>query len=270
MKNDNKVSPTQRAKYWNEGYVKYWKERVKEANNNSSKDSKVVDGDKITTSDEIYDNAISFLKINKNDNVLELGCGFGRSLPLLSNLAKKVTAIDISVEMINAARSSVRNDNIEFYVSPSENLPLEDNTYDVVVCFAAFDAMYQQAALAEINRVSKIDARILVTGKNDNYNDNDNDAMMAELGARSKGHPNYFTDVKVLLKNIGSFGFDLINSKYFLKRGDLGSNLFEDKIPDSFYEYLVVFMKIKTCYPSDDLSLSNDVSKTYLRSINHL
>tara|TARA_B100000787_G_scaffold162901_1_gene144063 strand:- start:744 stop:1556 length:813 start_codon:yes stop_codon:yes gene_type:complete len=267
MKNDNNVNATQRAKYWNESYVKYWKERVKEANDNSIKDSKIVDGDKITTSDEIYDNAISFLKINKNDNVLELGCGFGRSLPLLSSLAKKVTAVDISVEMINAAKSSVIKDNIVFYVSPSENLPSEDNTYDVVVCFAAFDAMYQQDALAEINRISKIDARILITGKNDNYDDDDCDAMEAELGAKSKGHPNYFTDVKVLLKNIGSFGFELINSKYFLRRGDLGSNLFEDKIPDSFYEYLFVLKKKKSCYVSDDLSISNDVSKTYLRSI---
>ena len=270
MKNDNKINPTQRAKYWNENYVQYWKKRVKEANDNSIKDSKIVDGDKITTSDEIYDDAISFLKINKNDNVLELGCGFGRSLDLLSNLAKKVTAVDISVEMIDAAKSSVKKDNIEFYVSPSENLPLEDNIYDVVVCFAAFDAMYQQATLDEINRISKIDARILITGKNDNYDDHDHDAMMAELGARSKGHPNYFTDVKVLLKNIDSFGFELINSKYFLKRGDLGSNLFQDKISDSFYEYLFVFKKKKSCTSSNDLSLSNNVSKTYLRSIGQL
>ena len=69
MAKEKKIDFSQRAKYWNASYVKYWKERVKEANNNALEGSQVIDGDKKTSSDEVYNDAISSLKINKNDNI---------------------------------------------------------------------------------------------------------------------------------------------------------------------------------------------------------
>ena len=74
--------------------------------------------------------------------------------------------------------------------------------------------MYQTEALIEINRICKKGARVLITGKNDNYCDNDKLAMEAEIGARKKGHPNYFTDVRKLLKNINKFGFRIDIQKF--------------------------------------------------------
>tara|TARA_B110000008_G_C16961726_1_gene560420 strand:+ start:997 stop:1803 length:807 start_codon:yes stop_codon:yes gene_type:complete len=267
MKKESQINSKLRANYWNDSYVKYWKERVSEANQDSLHESKLIIGDKVTTSDKIYNSAIEFLCINQHDNVLELGCGFGRSLNLLSGLSKKVTAVDISQEMIDASKKNVINDNIEFYVSPSETLPMRNNTYDVVICFAAFDAMYQQEAIVEINRVSKIGARILLTGKNDNYYDDDSDALEAEIGARSKGHPNYFTDVTKLIESLSNFGFDIIDSKYFHRRGDFSANSFDQKKPDFFYEFLFVLKKHKSSSITSDLLLSNKSSKTYERSI---
>ncbi len=259
-RNNNK-----RSEYWNEDYVKYWKERVKEANDKKLTGSQLIAGDSKTSSDDVYNNAISLLNISKADNILELGCGFGRSLPILCDLAKHVTAVDISSEMIKVARDQVKNKNIDFYVSPSECLPFNDQKYDVIVCFAAFDAMYQKDALEEINRIARQGARILITGKNDNYDDDDDDAILAEVGARSKGHPNYFTDVKKLVQNIEEFGFEIEIERYFQKRGDFGSVRAKNTIPVRFYEYLFILKKVGGCKFSGDIIIANDISKTYIR-----
>ena len=202
MSAKDRINNINRSEYWDENYVKYWKERVREANNNTLSESQIVDGDSKTSSDEVYNRAISLLNISKVDNVLELGCGFGRSLPILCELSKQVTAVDISAEMIKIAKKSAKAENIDFFVSQSESLPFCDEKYDTVICFAAFDAMYQKEALTEINRIAKKGSRVLITGKNDNYADDDEEAMLAELAARSKGHPNYFTDVKKLIKSM--------------------------------------------------------------------
>jgi ubiquinone/menaquinone biosynthesis C-methylase UbiE len=254
-----------RERYWNEDYVRYWRERVKEANQGGSLTSDMVAGDAKTSSDTSYVNAITFLQIGASDTVLELGCGFGRSLPLLGDAALHVTAVDISKEMISEAKKATTATNITFHVSPSETLPLSDGMFDVVVCFAAFDAMYQAEALVEMNRVSRIGARILVTGKNDDYYDDDTAALDAEVGARVKHHPNYFTDVKKLTGNIERFGFRVESQRYYHKRGDFGRGVSDDTMPERYYEYLLVLGKVAECDQTSPLSISDRVSKTYSR-----
>ena len=68
----------------------------------------------------------------------------------------------------------------------------------------------------------KKESRVLSTGKNDNYFENDNHAREEEIGARKKGHPNYVTDVRKLLNNINKFGFRIDIQKFYLKQGDFG------------------------------------------------
>ena len=256
---------TARERYWNEDYVRYWRERVAEANLGGSLTSGMVTGDAKTSSDTVYVNAIALLQIGASDTVLELGCGFGRSLPLLTGTARHVTAVDISKEMISEAKKATSATNITFQVSPSESLPLADGMFDVVVCFAAFDAMYQAEALVEMNRVSRVGTRILITGKNDNYYDDDTAAWDAEVGARAKHHPNYFTDVKKLIDNIQRFGFQVAAQRYYRRRGDFGRGEFEEMMPEQYYDYLLVLSKVSECDPTSLLSISDKVSKTYSR-----
>ncbi len=69
-----------RKEYWNDNYPEYWKKRVEEANQNK-KISTLVQGDIVADSDKGYLDAINFLSPKKNHTILEMGCGFGRSLP---------------------------------------------------------------------------------------------------------------------------------------------------------------------------------------------
>ncbi len=260
-----KLGDAEREKYWNEDYVRYWKARVEEANKSGTDASSMVAGDAKTSTDKLYIDAIGLLQLSKTDRVLELGCGFGRSLPVLCGAALHVTAVDISREMIHAARESCEEKNISFHVSPSEGLPFADDSFDAVVCFAAFDAMYQSEALMEMNRVSRLGARVLITGKNDDYFDDDAAAVAAEIGARAKKHPNYFTDVSRLLGNLDKFGFEVETQKYFLRRGDFAKEIALAERPKSFYEYLLVLKKISACSVRKDFLISDKTSKTYIR-----
>jgi len=263
----NKVKRIEkREEYWNKNYANYWINRVDEANSEDISSSKIIKDDTKTSKNAIYSDAISLLDITKTDNVIEIGVGFGRSLPELCQAALHVTALDISAPMITLAKDRTKEKNISFYVSPSEEMPFDSNVFDVAVCFASFDAMYQTEALIEINRICKKGARVLITGKNDNYFDNDNLAMEAEIGARKKGHPNYFTDVRKLLNNINKFGFRIDIQKFYLKRGDFGLADVQTKMTSKFYEFLIVLCKVSQCSVGADFLISSDVSKTYNRN----
>ena len=180
-------------------------------------------------------------------------------------MKKKIVSIIIDNERLDLFEK-----NINFYVYPSESLPFPDQVYDVVVCFAAFDAMYQAQALIEMNRICKVGARVLITGKNDNYYDDDAAAFNAEIGARRKNHPNYFTDVLKLTQNIKQFGFAIDVQQYYSRRGDFGSTEYQKKMPDKFYEFLFVLHKISKTNVSENNKISNASSKTYIRRISEI
>jgi SAM-dependent methyltransferase len=264
-KKSNDAYDQTRLRYWNENYVQYWKARVAEANTAQSGSSAMVTGDAATTGDVRYLQAIDLLGISPKHSVLELGCGFGRSLPVLSRLATEVAAVDISEQMIEASRRDFAAANISFHVSPSEDLPFSDGKFDRIVCFAAFDAMFQAEALAEMHRVCKMGGRILLTGKNDNYHLDDCRAYEAELGARGKGHPNYFTNVKKLLTDLEQFGLTVVSAKYYEHRGDFSDGLERTEMPLHFYEYLLVLEKSGPCVPNLGTSYYDAMSKTCAR-----
>lgn len=254
-----------RLRYWNDKYVQYWKARVAEANTEQSGSSAMVPGDAATTGDVRYLHAIDLLGIGPGHSVLEVACGFGRSLPVLSRLAAEVVAVDISAQMIEEARRNFAAANIGFHVSPSEDLPFDDEKFDSIVCFAAFDAMFQTEALVEMHRVCKKGGRILLTGKNDNYHLDDCKAYQAELGARDKGHPNYFTDVKKLLRDLGCFGLGVFGAEYYEHRGDFAGGLSKTEMPPFFYEYLLVLEKTGPSTLDSQVRYYNSISKTCMR-----
>lgn len=251
-----------REDYWNKDYVKYWMDRVSEANTSDIDSSSMVKNDGLTSADITYISYIESLNIKKNDDVVEIAVGFGRSLPLLASLANRVVALDISKEMIEMAKTKHNYENVEFHVTASENTPLLNNSFDVAICFAAFDAMYQTEALIEINRICKIGARVLLTGKNDSFLPNDDQAMNAEIGARGKGHPNFFTDVTRLKKMLGDFGFTLEKEFYYPKRGDFGSKNYLTEIPEFFYEWTFFLKKSGQVSIDSNTIISSDSSKT--------
>ena len=68
-------------------------------------------------------------------NVLDIGAGTGRLSVLLANRGAKVTALDVSSEMLKKIKKA-KNQEIKIVIGDAENLPFADNTFDIVA--AAF------------------------------------------------------------------------------------------------------------------------------------
>lgn len=254
-----------REQYWNEEYLDYFRSRVDEGNQ-SAVQSSVIKGDAVVASDALYVSFIEQIPISNHSVVLELGCGFGRSLPYLSAKAGRVVAVDISEEMVNSAQEEHGDlENVEYRVAEAESIDLPDSSIDAIICFGVFDALFQTKALLEASRLLSIDGVMLITGKNDNYMDDDDRALVAEENARKKGHPNYFTDVRCLLKLLPQFGFSVAIRKFFLRRGDMTQTVGEQELPSQFYEYMFILKKCGNAVVDFDAEIASEYSKTYHR-----
>ena len=208
---------------------------------------------------------IGLLKISRGDRVLEMGCGFGRSIPFLYQITQSIDAIDISEAMIDLARKEyAKYQGVNFRVCEAESTPFEAGRFARVICFGVLDALYQKEALIEMNRILASRGRVLITGKNDLYFEDDEKALVAERNARAKGHPNYFTDVAILLQNIHQFGFNTVSQRFFPRRGDTALNRFVHEKPERFYEYALILEKQTTpVAEASRLSISTAMSKTF-------
>ena len=97
-----------------------------------------------------------------NSWILDIGCGMGREAFCLYDRGFKVTAIDISEEVMEPARQYALESkrDIEFLLTNGLDLPFKNDTFDVVIIWAqTFGLFYgeenQLHILRECNRVLK-------------------------------------------------------------------------------------------------------------------
>jgi SAM-dependent methyltransferase len=87
-------------------------------------------------------------------DLLDLGCGTGRVAALAAERGARVTAVDLSPEMVQRARSLSVLSGARIEVMDAQELDLPDASFDVVV--ASFSVMFcprPEEALAEARRV---------------------------------------------------------------------------------------------------------------------
>ncbi len=83
--------------------------------------------------DEVREAVVKAVQLGPNDTVLDVGAGTGYLTEAVSKIAKKVIALDFSKSMTDEARGKVMGGNVEFKLGTAEQIPLEDNSIDVVV-----------------------------------------------------------------------------------------------------------------------------------------
>lgn len=227
-----------RKKYWNETYVEYWRKRVAEA---GAGDSGIIDGDVRTSSDDVWTKLINDTEF-QNGNILDVGCGWGRFFQTYIDKGLTVSAVDISTAMIQAASEEWRGyaGISSIQEATAEELPFESEVFSNLICIGTFDATYQERAMNEFLRVTKPGGLIYFSGKNTNYHLDDEAAHAAEVGARRKGHPNYFTRTYDLITDLEKHGHKVVKSYYFERRGDLSEMKCQNMMPNHFYEYFIV------------------------------
>lgn len=110
--------------------------------------------------------ARGILRLLPRARYLDLGVGDGLLTLMLAEVAESVTAVDLSREMLSQLRARAKRrgiTNVETVEAPIEDLPLPEDSFDVVVLSQALHhADKPSKALQEARRVLKPHGRILV------------------------------------------------------------------------------------------------------------
>lgn len=101
-----------------------------------------------------YEHALNLLKLTGRDVLLDVGCGTGIFCHMAWETGAKVTGIDATAELIAIAKRRVPK--VAFSTGEMEQLPFEDDCFDVVTGFNSFQyAENTKNALTEAQRVLK-------------------------------------------------------------------------------------------------------------------
>ena len=251
-----------RADYWNGKYIEYWEKKVKESNSNRS--GNVTPGDVKAPGDDVAEKFFDHVIYNTGEKLLDYGCGFGRFYRFFKDRSVEYYGFDIASNVVKIAEKNYPELKGRLITAEGEELPYEDNTFDKVICYGVFDACIQEKALAEMLRICKVGGVILLTGKNDNYHDDDSMALVAETNARKKKHPNYFTDFNNMYRQILDFDNTIMYKEIFERRGDMGKSIFTNIVGDFFYEWRIIIKK-QSGRNIVFKKLSDSYSKTWIR-----
>ena len=108
-----------------------------------------------------YEAALRRVALEPGQRVLDIGCGVGAFLRLVADRGGEPHGIDASEALIAFART--RLPNADLRVGEMEDLPWDDNAFDVVTGFNSFFfANDMVAALREAGRVAKTNAPVVI------------------------------------------------------------------------------------------------------------
>ena len=108
-----------------------------------------------------FELVVEFGQIDKNIQVLDLGCGPGVLTGALSKVAGDIEGVDFADQMIAVAQRSFPH--LKFKVANGEQLPYDESTFNVVVCnYTAHHFARPEMVFREILRVLKPGGSVVV------------------------------------------------------------------------------------------------------------
>lgn len=102
----------------------------------------------------------------QNKIVLDLGCGTGKFMQKFYKDTIKYYGLDLSEMQLKIAQNKVKGENVEFICCSAENIPLPDNSIDVIISTWVLGTILEvdrrNKAIEEMKRVLKKDGVIFL------------------------------------------------------------------------------------------------------------
>ncbi|PEL13043.1 class I SAM-dependent methyltransferase [Bacillus sp. AFS017336] len=172
-----------------------------------------------------YANEIKTL-VNEEAKILEIAPGPGYLSIELAKMGFEVTGVEISPDFVTIEKNNAKEANVlvNFKEGNASNLPCEENTFDFIVCSAAFKNFKEPVkAISEMYRVLKPGGTALIIDMNFNATADD---IENEINK---------TEMKGFDKHFVKFAF-----KTFLKKGAYTKEDFEIFINETeFMDYKI-------------------------------
>jgi SAM-dependent methyltransferase/DNA-binding transcriptional ArsR family regulator len=112
-------------------------------------------------------NPLAFAEIKGGDTVLDLGSGSGFDCFLASKKARRVIGVDMTEEMIIKSKELAERygyRNVEFMLGEIEDLPVDDNTIDVIMSNCVINlSPDKEKVFSEAYRVLKPEGRMVIS-----------------------------------------------------------------------------------------------------------
>jgi len=151
---------------------------------------------------------LSFVDILPESIILDIGCGGGRTINRLANLAVKgkVFGIDQSAEMVRYSkkinRRLIEEKHVEIFEKSVENTGFTNNFFDLVTAFETYYFWTNlPAAFMEIKRILKPDGKFLMT--NEMIKDGVYEIENAEIIKKAHVHLYTIEEIKKLIEKAG-------------------------------------------------------------------
>lgn len=113
-----------------------------------------------------YKHAIEMVKLNKNDNVLDIGCGVGYQIHKIASKCKNYIGIDFSKKSIKLCK---KTKNAKLIVADAHEIPFKKDYFDVILMIDVLHNLYDpRKALNEAKKVLKEDGKIVISVANRN------------------------------------------------------------------------------------------------------
>lgn len=115
---------------------------------------------------EILDDFVEQTDRGDRGRILDVGCGIGNYTMTMAERFPEmdVTGMDLSSEMIERAKSNVR-ENLSFLTGDAEHMPVEDQAFDLVTFYNSWHLMPRGGnVLSELKRVLRADGLVMIIG----------------------------------------------------------------------------------------------------------
>jgi ubiquinone/menaquinone biosynthesis C-methylase UbiE len=125
------------------------------------------------------------LDIDTGSKVLDIGSGTGVFVPFVLTkigAAGRLTCLDSAGEMLDISRGKAFKGNIDYICAEIENTGIEDEKYDVAVCYSSFPHFGDKPrALREINRLLKPGGKLFICHSSNRSHINERHRRIPEL-----------------------------------------------------------------------------------------